>query len=270
MSVAQQEIGPVLILGAGRMGGAILTGWGRAGVQRSLLAGADILVRDPHPGPLAVEGLALNPPDEALIQARTVILAVKPQIWREAAQAVAPFLAQDAVIISVAAGVASSALSEAFGGRAVARVMPTTAVAIGQGVCSLHADEQTARERARLLFAPLGQVVDLASEDDMHAATAVSGSGPAYLYGFVEALAAAGVAAGLDPTQAASLARSTVIGAAALMAGGQVPPAELRRQVTSPGGTTEAALKILMGEGGLAPLLQQAVAAAVTRSRQLG
>jgi len=113
-------------------------------------------------------------------------------------------------------------------------------------------------------------VVDLACEDDMHAATAVSGSGPAYLYGFVEALEAAGVAAGLDPAQAATLARSTVIGAAILMDGGQAPPAELRRQVTSPGGTTEAALKVLMGEFGLAPLLEQAVAAAVTRSRQLG
>jgi len=262
----QQEIGPVLMLGAGRMGGAILSGWRRA----NTLSGADILVRDPPPGPLAFHGLVLNPPDEALARARTVILAVKPQIWREAAQGVAPFLAPDAVIISVAAGVASGALSEALGGRAVARVMPTTAVAIGQGVCSLYADEDSARERARLLFAPLGQVVDLACEDDMHAATAVSGSGPAYLYGFVEALEAAGVAAGLDPAQAAALARSTVIGAAALMDGGQAPPAELRRQVTSPGGTTEAALKVLMGEFGLAPLLEQAVAAAVTRSRQLG
>ena len=270
MSLAQQQIGPVLMLGAGRKGGAILAGWRRAGVQSSLLAGAEILVRDPQPGPVDREGLTLNPPDEALVQARTVILAVKPQVWREAAQAVAPFLAPDAVIISVAAGVAGSALSEAFGGRPVARVMPTTAVAIGQGVCSLHADQGSARERARVLFAPLGQVVDLASEDDMHAATAVSGSGPAYLYAFVEALEAAGVAAGLNPAQAASLARSTVIGAAALMAGGLEPPAELRRQVTSPGGTTEAALTVLLGEGGLAPLLEKAVAAAVTRSRQLG
>jgi pyrroline-5-carboxylate reductase len=266
MAVTQDENGPVLMLGAGRMGGAILAGWRRA----NALSGADILVRDPHPGLLSFEDLVLNPPDEALGQARTVILAVKPQIWREAAQAVEAFLAPDAVIISVAAGVASGALSEALGGRAVARVMPTTAVAIGQGVCSLYADQATARERARRLFAPLGQVVDLSCEDEMHAATAVSGSGPAYLYGFVEALEAAGVAAGLEPAQAAGLARATVIGAAALMAGGQDAPAELRRQVTSPGGTTEAALKILMGEDGLAPLLEQAVAAAVARSRQLG
>jgi pyrroline-5-carboxylate reductase len=113
-------------------------------------------------------------------------------------------------------------------------------------------------------------VVDLEVEDLMHAATAVSGSGPAYLYAFVEALEAAGAALGLPPEAARDLARATVAGAAALMADSSADAAELRRQVTSPGGTTEAALKVLLGEGGLNPLLKAAAAAAEQRSRELG
>jgi pyrroline-5-carboxylate reductase len=149
--------------------------------------------------------------------------------------------------------------------------MPTTAAAINQGTASLYADDPAALARAHALFEPLGSVVDLADEALMHAATAVSGSGPAYLYAFVEALEAAAAAAGLPPKEAARLARSTLTGAAALLAADpKADPAELRRQVTSPGGTTEAALTVLMGEGGLGPLLREAVAAAVRRSKALG
>jgi pyrroline-5-carboxylate reductase len=161
-------------------------------------------------------------------------------------------------------------LAAAFGGRRVARVMPTTAVAIGKGVASIHAADPNAKATARALFAPVARVVELDDEALMDAATAVSGSGPAYLYAFVEALEAAGVSAGLAPDAAAALARATVEGAAALMAASGTEPAELRRQVTSPGGTTAAALAVLMGEGGLEPLLKEAVAAAVKRSRELG
>ena len=124
--------------------------------------------------------------------------------------------------------------------------------------------------RAEDLFAPVGTVVRLADEELMHAATAVSGSSPAYLYAFVEALEAGGVAAGLSPEAAADLVRSTIAGAAALMSASAHDPAELRRQVTSPGGTTQAALDVLMGEDGFGPLLRHAVAAAVRRSRELG
>jgi pyrroline-5-carboxylate reductase len=174
------------------------------------------------------------------------------------------------VIISIAAGVGSSALAREFGGRPVARVMPTTAAAINQGTASLYADDPTAMARAHALFEPLGTVVDLADEAQMHAATAVSGSGPAYLYAFVEALEAAGVAAGLPPHEAARLARSTVIGAAVLLARPGSDPTELRRQVTSPGGTTEAAINVLLGEKGLPSLMRDAVAKAVRRSKELG
>ncbi|HEX3407506.1 MAG TPA: pyrroline-5-carboxylate reductase dimerization domain-containing protein, partial [Caulobacteraceae bacterium] len=170
----------------------------------------------------------------------------------------------------IAAGVASADIAAAFGGRRVARVMPTTAAAIGQGTASVFSSDAEARARARALLEPVGAVIDLADEDLMHAATAVSGSAPAYLYAFVEALQAAGEALGLPADAARQLARATTAGAAALMAESGEETAELRRQVTSPGGTTEAALKVLMGKAGLGPLLMEAAAAAEKRSRELG
>lgn len=261
---------PILMLGAGRMGGALIEGWGRAGAFRP----ADLILRDPYPndGARAAEaaGARLNPPDAALAEARTVLLAVKPQLWRETAAEVARLLAPDAVIVSVAAGVKTADIAEAFGGRRVARVMPTTAVAIGQGTISLYAADAEACARAHALFEPVGTVVELEDEELLHAATGVSGSAPAYFYAFVEALEAGGAAAGLPPTAARTLARATMIGAAALLAQSGEEPAELRRQVTSPNGTTEAALKVLMGEDGLEPLLREAVAAATRRSKELG
>jgi pyrroline-5-carboxylate reductase len=198
------------------------------------------------------------------------VLAVKPQLWREAAAEAAPWLGSGAVIVSICAGVRAGDIAREFGDRCVARVMPTTAAAIGQGTASLYADEPAALARAHALFEPLGAVVDLNDETLMHAATAVSGSAPAYLYAFIEALEAAGRDAGLSAAEAGRLARSTLTGAAALLARTGEDPAELRRQVTSPGGTTAAALEVLLGEAGLPDLLRDAVAAAARRSRELG
>jgi pyrroline-5-carboxylate reductase len=257
---------PILLLGAGRMGGALIEGWARAGA----FTAADLIIRDPHLPAGAFPGATVNPPLEALAAAKTVLLAVKPQIWREAVADVVAHLAPDAVIVSIAAGIPAATLSEAFGGRAVARVMPTTAVAIGQGVASVHADTPAARARAHALFSPVATVVDLDDEALMHAATAVSGSAPAYLYAFVEALEAAGVGLGLTAEASAQLTRATIAGSAALMAQAGEPPAELRKQVTSPGGTTAAALDVLMGPGGFGDLAPKALAAAVRRSKELG
>ena len=145
-----------------------------------------------------------------------------------------------------------------------------TPAAIGQGTASLYADDPAALARACALFEPLGVVVPLTDEALMHAATAASGSAPAYLYAFIEALEAAGATAGLSPKDAQRLARSTITGAAALLARGGEEPAELRRQVTSPGGTTQAALDVLLAAEGLPALLREAVAAAVRRSKELG
>lgn len=257
---------PILLLGAGRMGGALIQGWRAAGAFDA----CDLIIRDPHVDAAAFAGAVVNPPLEPLSAAKTVLLAVKPQIWREAVQDVVPHLAPDAVIVSIAAGVRAADISQAFGGRRVARVMPTTAVAIGRGAASLYADEAEALERAKALFAPVAAVAILPTEDLMHAATAVSGSAPAYLYAFIEALEAAGAAQGLDAAESARLARATIIGAAALMAQSGEEPAELRKQVTSPGGTTAAALSVLMGEGGFGDLLPKALDAAVARSKELG
>jgi pyrroline-5-carboxylate reductase len=261
---------PILILGAGRMGGALIEGWTRVGA----FAPPDLILRDPHPGAAALAaqaaGAALNPPDAALAGAQTVLLAVKPQIWREAAAALAPLLDPEAVIVSIAAGVPAQAIAEAFAGRAVARVMPTTAVALAKGVASVFAPLAAAHAAAHALFGPVAACVDLEDEGLMDAATGVSGSAPAYLYAFIEALEAAGEAQGLAPDAARRLVRGTLIAAAALLDHSGEEPAELRRQVTSPGGTTEAALKVLMGDTGLGPLMAEAVDAAVRRARDLG
>ena len=261
---------PILILGAGRMGGAIAAGLAAA---KAYAPDAFLLV-DPHPGAealdLAARGARLNPPLGELAQARTVVLAVKPQTWREAAKLYAPHLRPDATLISIAAGVSCSDLAAAFTTQVIARVMPTTAVAISKGVASIWSASEIGRTTAATLFRPLGRVVELPDERFMDAATAVSGSGPAYLYALAEAMSAAGVAQGLAPDAAAELARATLIGAAALMEASPLSPAELRAQVTSPGGTTAAALSVLQGEQGLPQLMTKAVAAAVARARDLG
>src|SRR6185312_3245000 len=238
------DVTPILLLGAGRMGGALISGWTQAGAFRE----ADLIAVEPSPSDaLKACGVRLNPPESELAAAKTVVLAVKPQVWRAAAAQYAPQVAWDAVIVSIAAGVRAADIAAAFGGRRVARIMPTTAVAIRQGTASIYAPDAEARARAHALFEPVATVVDLDDEDLMHAATGVSGSAPAYLYAFVEALEAAGVSAGLEPDAAKALARATIAGAAALLAQSGEDPAELRRQVTSPGGTTAEALKVLMG-----------------------
>lgn len=260
---------PLLMAGAGNMGGALIAGWLRAGA----LSPADLILLDPAPGETALaaarEGATLNPGPGAFQAARTVIMAVKPQIWRGVAAGIAPSLAPDAVVVSIMAGVSSRDLSEAFGARSVVRAMPTTAAAVLKGAASLWSADDAARRRARALFEPLGTVVDLPDEGLMHVATAASGSAPAYIFALVEALEAAAAASGLDAPAARALARSAVIGAAALLETSGAEAAELRRQVTSPGGTTEAALRILTGDGGFGPLIATAVAAAAARSREL-
>lgn len=252
------------------MGGALIAGWRRAGTAPA----SAIWVRDPAPGAAALAaveaGGRLNPPDIELIGARTLILALKPQVWAEIAQAIEPYIAPDALIISIMAGVTATDISARFPGRPVVRAMPNTACAIGQGAAGIWADDPAARNRAGLLFAPLGVVVDLQSESEIHAVTAASGSAPAYVYAMVEALEAAGRRAGLAPDAARSLSRSALTGAAALMSASGEEASELRRQVTSPKGTTQAALDVLIGNGALDDLVTNAVLAAKARSRQLG
>lgn len=260
---------PILLVGAGHMGGALIAGWRLAGA----FPASELMVREPAPEAAAAAraaGATLNPPERDLRAAATVVMAVTPQIWPAVAAEIEPHLAPDAVIVSILAGVEGSDLGEAFGRRRVARAMPTTAAAIGKGAAAVHARDPQARRRAHDLFEPLGLVVDLDDESLMHAATAVCGTAPAYLYAFVEALGAAAAATGLDPEDAARLPQAAIIGAAALLDRSGEGAAALRRQVTSPGGTTEAAMEVLRGDAGLALLLGEAVAAALARSKALG
>jgi pyrroline-5-carboxylate reductase len=261
---------PILMIGAGHMGGALIEGWRRSGA----VAPKDLMVRDPSPGSAALQaardGARLNGPAGSLEEARTVILAVKPQAWRPVVLDIAPSLARDAVIISIMAGVGSQDLTGVLPGRPIVRVMPTTSAAVLKGAASVWTTDPRGAEVASRLFDPLGVVVSLREEEEMHLATAASGSAPAYVYAFVEALDTAAREEGLAPAAARALARSALIGAAALLESSGAEAAELRRQVASPGGTTEAALRALEWDGGLRGLLTRAVRAAAARSRELG
>jgi pyrroline-5-carboxylate reductase len=264
------DVSPILLVGAGHMGGALIEGWRRCGA----FAPADMMIRDPSPGDAAREagraGARLAPPDHLLGGARTVVLGVKPQLWGPIVADLAPYIAGDAVVLSIMAGVSVGAIAEILPGRAIGRVMPTTAAAVGRGAASVWAADPQARAHAHALFAPLGVVVDLEAESQIHAATAASGSAPAYVYALVEALQAAGEAAGLAAPAARTLSRAAAVGAAALLEASGEDAAILRRQVTSPAGTTEAALRVLDGDGALTRLIGEAVLAAVARSRELG
>lgn len=260
---------PILLLGAGRMGGAMIEGWTRTGAFKPNA----LIVREPYPNEivLAAEraGARLNPPDAVLGEARTVLMALKPQTWREATAAIAMRLHPEAIIVSIAAGVPVRDLAGVFQGHPIARVMPTTGVAIAKGVASIVAETPAARARAHALFDPVATSVDLDDEGLIDAATAVSGSAPAYWYALIEALEAAGEAQGLPREAARALVRATMISAGALLEHTGEEPAELRRQVTSPGGTTQAALDVLNAEQGFPQLAAEAVAAAVRRAREL-
>lgn len=257
-----------LLVGCGRLGSAISAGWRAVGA----VAPARLAIQTPSSKPEAeaarAAGATLNPAD--LTGVARVVLAVKPAAWRQAAAELAPRLPEGAVIVSVMAGVRAADLAHAFAGRAVARVMPTTAVAAGLGVAAIWSEDPAARAVAHALFDPMAAVVDLDDEAMIDAATAVSGSGAAYFYAFVEALTRAGEAQGLPPEAAAALARATGASSLGWMMRSRQDPAALIAQVASPGGTTRAALDVLDGEGALTRLVGQAVDAAVRRARELG
>lgn len=251
---------PIWLLGCGNMGGALLGGWLAEGM-------GPVAVIDPAPRALPLGVVATpTPPDGA---PDVLVLAVKPQVWRAAAAPLAACVGPMTLVVSVMAGVTTSEIADVFPACPIIRAMPNTPAAIGKGVTALFTDAgDLAAGAAEALFSPAGTTVWLHREADFDAVTAVSGSGPAYVFAFIEALAAAGAAAGLEPGLAAQLARATVTGAAALATADAATAAELRARVTSPGGTTAAGLAVLMPD--LARVLAITVAAAAERSRQLG
>ena len=263
---------PLLLVGGGRMGSALLSGWlfdsldkGRVAVVEPDRASADRLAE-------TYRGMIVVPsPDRLVARPSVVVLAVKPQVM----DSVLPSLAHygDSLFLSIAAGRTIASFTTVLGNHAaIVRAMPNTPAAIGRGmsVCVANALVSAAqRQICTGLLQAVGDVAWIDKEAQMDAVTALSGSGPAYVFHLIEAMAAAGQALGLDEALAEKLARQTVIGAGALVDESSDAPSVLRQNVTSPGGTTEAALDVLMAEGGLVALMRTAMDAAAKRSKDL-
>ena len=264
--------GTIVLVGAGKMGSAMLESWLSLGLDA--LA---VVVIEPQPtrelAALAGRGLRLNPALDTVGEAAAIVIAVKPQIAPEAVPALTPYLGAATVVVSIMAGRTLGFLEQALPqSAALVRAMPNTPAAIGRGITVAVPNAKVSarqRELVHALLSGTGAVEWIADEALMDAVTAVSGSGPAYVFLLAEALAQAGTAAGLPADLAARLARATVAGSGELLHRSPLDPATLRQNVTSPGGTTAAALDILMASDGLGALMDQAVAAATRRSREL-
>jgi pyrroline-5-carboxylate reductase len=267
--------GPLVLVGCGKMGGALLHGWLSRGLPASetLAVEPDAAIRErvrAQHGVVAVAEAKMLPSG---LEPRAVVFAIKPQTMAAALPAYRMLVASGAVVLSIAAGTTIGRFEAAFGERTpIVRAMPNTPAAIGQGVTALFDNPHVSaaqRELCSALMAAVGAVHWIDDEQQMHAITAMSGGGPAYVFLLIETLAKAGVAAGLPEDLAWPLARATVAGSGALAAQSEEPVEVLRRNVTSPGGTTEAALAVLMTPDGIQPLFDRAIAAATRRSHEL-
>ena len=267
-----------ILVGAGHMGGALAAGW-LANKRAGGLSTEDLVILDPSPSEEIqaliskhnlkhIDMLGLNEASEIGM----IVLAVKPQMFDKATDGLKLILPTDCAILSILAGTPIKRLAEIFGDRPIIRAMPNTPAAIGAGITVCVANEagEARKQDATRLLKVTGQVEWVEDERLIGPVTAVSGSGPAYVFLLAEALAAAGFSEGLPRDLADKLARETIIGAGALLASTDKTPQELRRAVTSSGGTTQAALDVLMGGGGGLPeLVRQAVNAAERRSRKM-
>ncbi len=275
MSPAKPRLSrPLLLVGCGKMGGAMLSGWLESGI-----AGGGVAVVDPLGAPAFSrrKRVTVYETIEALpdgLDPEVVVFAVKPQQMDDAAPAAARFSGPGTVFLSIAAGTPIRYFVRHLGAdAAIVRAMPNTPAAIGEGITVACPSARVSKPQMALCTALLGAVGEVLTIDDealLDPVTAVSGSGPAYVFLLIECLAEAGVAAGLPRDLADRLALVTVAGAGQLALRGDEPPTQLRRNVTSAGGTTEAALQVLMVKDGLQSLLTRAVAAATRRGRELG
>jgi pyrroline-5-carboxylate reductase len=268
----KEEAVSILLIGAGRMGGALLKGWLQRGVK-------SVTVIEPKPS-AELRKLARTrkitlfaAPSEVGRKPSVCVVAIKPQVLKGEVQALAGFAQSGALMISIAAGTPVAAMAAAWGPKArIIRAMPNTPGAIGHGITGVYAARGTTeadRKHAASLLSALGQTVWVAKEALIDSVTAISGSGPAYLFLMAEALTEAGMAEGLPRAQAEKFARATVAGAGALLAADESPAGALREAVTSPGGTTAAALSVLMADDGLVQLMKRAVRAARKRAEEL-
>ena len=263
--IAQQGL---VLLGCGKMGSAMLAGW----LDQGLLA-TSVYVLDPYPSDwLKGTGVAINAalPDTPAI----VLVAVKPQMMADALPRLQEMGGGATVFVSIAAGTTIAHFENVLGvSTPIVRAMPNTPAAIGKGITAVIGNGAVSVEgvdEAVQLLQAVGQVVRLENEGQIDAVTGVSGSGPAYVFHMIETLAAAGMAQGLPADMAMQLAKATVAGAGALAEAADDTPTQLRVNVTSPNGTTQAGLEVLMDETtGLPPLIVKTVAAAADRSREL-
>jgi len=263
--------GTLVLVGAGKMGSAMLDGWLARGLDPK-----KIIVIEPQPvkvvKALARRGVKLNPKDKVGV-ASAIVIAVKPQNAPEAVPPLARYVDKTTLVLSIMAGRTIGFLEKSLPtGTAIVRAMPNTPAAIGRGISVAVTNagiSMRQRKQASDLLAAIGKVEWVGDETLMDAVTALSGSGPAYIFLLAECMARAGVAAGLPKELATRLARETVAGSAELLHRSDLDAATLRQNVTSPGGTTAAALEVLMGPGGFDQLLTQAIAAATRRSRDL-
>jgi pyrroline-5-carboxylate reductase len=265
------DVGPVVLVGAGKMGLSLARGWINGGLPASSLVLVD---------PFAGEGAHKFAADNGVrllksidnVLTHVLILAVKPQSMAEAMADVARSVGMHTLVLSIAAGISLRTLSAGLDTERVVRSMPNTPAQVGKGITGAVGLDINDADRALVddLLGAVGEVVWFEDESKLDAVTAVSGSGPAYVFYMVEALAVAGMRQGLDPGQAMQLARQTVVGAAALMEADAQSVSILRENVTSPKGTTAAALGVLMAPDGLEALLDRAVLAARLRSEELG
>jgi len=257
----------LVLLGCGKMGSAMLTGWLESGLPAD-----KVWVIEPVPS-LWLRGTGVHINEDLPDAPAVVLVAVKPQMMGDALPAIAALGGGETVFVSIAAGTSLARYEQTFGADTpIVRAMPNTPAAIGCGITAICANDagQGALDEAAALLSAVGDVVVLESEAQMDAVTGVSGSGPAYVFHMIETLAAGGEAQGLSPELAMQLAKATVAGAGALAMQSDDDPTQLRINVTSPNGTTQAALEVLMNEqSGFPVLLPRAVAAATGRSREL-
>jgi len=262
-----------LIIGAGKMGGALIKGW----IHSSVLTPEQIVIIDPNPGEEALKAiksgaLQLKTIDKKIRNIRTTILAIKPQKIDEISISLGKYLPQKSLIISILAGTKIQKLQEIFKTHAIVRAMPNTPSSLGKGITCFAKNSLVNTNQIQeimKLFQAVGKVYELDNEILINTITGISGSGPAYLFYLVETLELAAIENGLSKDIASIIARETIIGSAALLENSSYTPSELRKNVTSPKGTTEAALKILMGKNGLEKLIHDTVDAAIKRSKNL-
>ncbi len=264
--------GTILLVGAGKMGGALIGGWLARGLNPSKIA-----VIDPAPPPETVKLLnerkIARDPDPKSFLPDAIVLAVKPQAANEIVPKIAAFVKPKAVVLSVMAGRTLASLESSLPAfAAVVRSIPNTPASVGRGITVAVANKRVdgvGRALVNDLLAAVGVVEWVDDERLIDAVTAVSGSGPAYVFYLTECIAKAGIAAGLPADLAMKLARETVAGSGELLHQSQLTASKLRENVTSPGGTTAAALEVLMGKDGLEALFTRAIVTATKRSRDL-